>query len=53
VKNGSCPPHRHRHAVLVSRNDLITATVPLEQAEAAFRALTAPGNDQLKVLLAP
>ena len=32
---------------------LITATAPLEDAEAMFQTLTAPGNTQLKVLLAP
>jgi (R,R)-butanediol dehydrogenase/meso-butanediol dehydrogenase/diacetyl reductase len=32
---------------------LITATAPLEDAEAMFQALSAPGNTHLKVLLAP
>ena len=32
---------------------LISAVLPLEDAEAAFRSLTAPGNTRLKVLLAP
>ena len=32
---------------------LITDVVPLSQAEDAFRALSAPGSDQLKILLAP
>ncbi len=32
---------------------LITATAPLEDAEAMFQALSAPGNAHLKVLLAP
>jgi threonine dehydrogenase-like Zn-dependent dehydrogenase len=32
---------------------LITGTVPLEQAEASFQALTTPGHRHLKVLLAP
>ena len=32
---------------------LISAVRPLEDAEAAFQSLTAPGNTQLKVLLAP
>jgi (R,R)-butanediol dehydrogenase/meso-butanediol dehydrogenase/diacetyl reductase len=33
--------------------ELITEIVPLAQAEAAFQALTAPGSDTLKTLLAP
>ena len=32
---------------------LISAVLPLEDAEAAFQSLTAPGNAALKVLLAP
>ena len=32
---------------------LITATLPLEEAEAAFAALSAPGNAHMKVLLSP
>jgi (R,R)-butanediol dehydrogenase / meso-butanediol dehydrogenase / diacetyl reductase len=32
---------------------LITNVVPLSEAEAAFQALSAPGSDQLKILLAP
>ena len=32
---------------------LISAVRPLEDAEAAFQSLTAPGNTQLKVLLEP
>jgi (R,R)-butanediol dehydrogenase / meso-butanediol dehydrogenase / diacetyl reductase len=32
---------------------LITATAPLDDAEAMFRALTAPGNTHLKVVLEP
>jgi (R,R)-butanediol dehydrogenase / meso-butanediol dehydrogenase / diacetyl reductase len=32
---------------------LITATASLDQAEATFQTLTSPGNDHLKVLLAP
>jgi len=32
---------------------LISAVLPLEDAEAAFKSLTAAGNAQLKVLLAP
>jgi (R,R)-butanediol dehydrogenase/meso-butanediol dehydrogenase/diacetyl reductase len=32
---------------------LISAVLPLEDAEAAFQSLTAPGNTQLKVLLRP
>jgi len=32
---------------------LISAVLSLEEAEAAFQSLTAPGNTQLKVLLAP
>ena len=32
---------------------LITEVVPLAEAEAAFRALTAHGSDKLKILLAP
>ena len=37
----------------VPAKQLITATAPLEDAEAMFQTLTAPGNTQLKVLLAP
>ncbi|MFZ1995018.1 MAG: alcohol dehydrogenase catalytic domain-containing protein [Solirubrobacteraceae bacterium] len=33
--------------------ELITEIVPLAEAEAAFQALTAPGSDKLKILLAP
>ena len=33
--------------------ELITEIVPLDEAEAAFQALTAPGGDKLKILLAP
>jgi 2-desacetyl-2-hydroxyethyl bacteriochlorophyllide A dehydrogenase len=40
-----------RGAVPVER--LVTATVPLEQAEASFQALTAPANSHLKILLSP
>lgn len=32
---------------------LVTATAPLEQAEASFQALSAPGNRHLKILLEP
>jgi (R,R)-butanediol dehydrogenase / meso-butanediol dehydrogenase / diacetyl reductase len=32
---------------------LVTATVPLEQAEASFQALGAPGNRHLKIMLSP
>jgi (R,R)-butanediol dehydrogenase/meso-butanediol dehydrogenase/diacetyl reductase len=32
---------------------LVTATVPLDQVASAFAALTAPGNQQLKVLIRP
>jgi len=32
---------------------LVTATVPLEQAEESFRALSAPGNRHLKILFDP
>jgi 2-desacetyl-2-hydroxyethyl bacteriochlorophyllide A dehydrogenase len=32
---------------------LVTATVPLEDAEASFQTLTAPGHRHLKILLAP
>jgi (R,R)-butanediol dehydrogenase / meso-butanediol dehydrogenase / diacetyl reductase len=34
-------------------DELITAVAPLDDAEAAFRGLTAPGNADIKVLLAP
>jgi (R,R)-butanediol dehydrogenase / meso-butanediol dehydrogenase / diacetyl reductase len=34
-------------------DDLITATAPLEDAERAFKMLTAPGNSHVKVLLQP
>ena len=34
-------------------NELISSTAPLERAEDAFQALTAPGNTQVKVLLEP
>jgi (R,R)-butanediol dehydrogenase / meso-butanediol dehydrogenase / diacetyl reductase len=40
-------------AGLIPADELITAVVPLEDAEAAFRELVAPGNDHLKVLLKP
>ena len=40
-----------RGAVPVER--LVTATVPLEEAEASFQALTAPANSHLKILLSP
>ena len=33
--------------------ELITEIVPLVEAEAAFQALTAPGSEKLKILLAP
>jgi (R,R)-butanediol dehydrogenase / meso-butanediol dehydrogenase / diacetyl reductase len=33
--------------------ELITEVVPLAEAEAAFQALTSPGSDRLKILLAP
>ena len=33
--------------------ELITGVVPLSEVEAAFRALSAPGSDQLKILIAP
>jgi 2-desacetyl-2-hydroxyethyl bacteriochlorophyllide A dehydrogenase len=33
--------------------ELITETVPLAEAESAFQALTARGNEKLKILLAP
>ena len=33
--------------------ELITEIVPLAEAEAAFQALTAPGSEKLKILLAP
>jgi 2-desacetyl-2-hydroxyethyl bacteriochlorophyllide A dehydrogenase len=32
---------------------IITATVPLEQAESAFQSLSAPGNAHMKILLTP
>jgi (R,R)-butanediol dehydrogenase / meso-butanediol dehydrogenase / diacetyl reductase len=32
---------------------LITAAVPLADAEQAFRDLTAPGTEQIKILLTP
>ncbi len=34
-------------------DELITEVVPLADAEAAFQALTARGNDKVKILLAP
>ena len=34
-------------------DDLITEIVPLADAEAAFRSLTARGSQKVKVLLAP
>ncbi|HXR14049.1 MAG TPA: alcohol dehydrogenase catalytic domain-containing protein [Solirubrobacteraceae bacterium] len=34
-------------------DQLVTATVPLEEAEASFQELMAPGNRHLKILLAP
>jgi (R,R)-butanediol dehydrogenase/meso-butanediol dehydrogenase/diacetyl reductase len=34
-------------------DDLITEVVPLAEAESAFQALTARGNDKVKILLAP
>lgn len=34
-------------------SELITEVVPLADAEEAFQALTAPGNDKVKILLAP
>jgi (R,R)-butanediol dehydrogenase/meso-butanediol dehydrogenase/diacetyl reductase len=37
----------------IPAEQLITATAPLEEAEAMFQALGAPDNAQLKVLLAP
>jgi 2-desacetyl-2-hydroxyethyl bacteriochlorophyllide A dehydrogenase len=40
-----------RGAIPVDR--IVTATVPLEEAEASFQALTVPGNGQLKILLSP
>ncbi|HEY1777770.1 MAG TPA: alcohol dehydrogenase catalytic domain-containing protein [Solirubrobacteraceae bacterium] len=40
-----------RGAVPVEK--LVTATVPLEQAEASFQALSAAGNHHLKILLQP
>ncbi len=33
--------------------ELITEVMPLGEAEAAFQALTAPGSEKLKILLAP
>jgi 2-desacetyl-2-hydroxyethyl bacteriochlorophyllide A dehydrogenase len=33
--------------------ELISAVVPLAEAEAAFQSLTARGNDKVKILLAP
>ena len=40
-------------AARIPVEELITRTAPLDQAEAMFQALTAPGNDQLKVVLQP
>src|SRR5664279_3172456 len=37
----------------IPTDQLITGTAPLEQAEAMFQALTAPGNAHVKVLLEP
>ncbi len=37
----------------IAADELITAIAPLEQTEAMFQALTAPGNTQVKVLLEP
>jgi len=37
----------------VPAEQIITATVALEAAEAAFQALSAPGNAHLKIVLAP
>jgi threonine dehydrogenase-like Zn-dependent dehydrogenase len=34
-------------------DQIVTATAPLENAEASFQALTVPGNGQLKILLSP
>jgi threonine dehydrogenase-like Zn-dependent dehydrogenase len=34
-------------------DQLVTATVALEEAEASFQALTAPGNHHLKILFSP
>ena len=34
-------------------DQLVTATVALEEAEASFQTLTAPGNRHLKILLSP
>jgi (R,R)-butanediol dehydrogenase/meso-butanediol dehydrogenase/diacetyl reductase len=34
-------------------DELITQVVPLAEAEAAFQALTAPGSEKVKILLAP
>jgi (R,R)-butanediol dehydrogenase/meso-butanediol dehydrogenase/diacetyl reductase len=40
-------------AGVIPVSELITNVVPLAEAEAAFQALTAPGSDTLKTLLAP
>ena len=37
----------------IPADELITAVAPLDDAEAAFQGLTAPGNTDIKVLLAP
>jgi (R,R)-butanediol dehydrogenase / meso-butanediol dehydrogenase / diacetyl reductase len=37
----------------IPADELITRTAPLDQAEAMFQTLVAPGNDQLKVVLQP
>jgi (R,R)-butanediol dehydrogenase/meso-butanediol dehydrogenase/diacetyl reductase len=37
----------------IAVDELITGVVPLGEAEAAFRALTARGSEKLKILLAP
>ena len=37
----------------IPADELVTATAPLEDAEATFQALTAPGNTNIKVVLEP
>jgi threonine dehydrogenase-like Zn-dependent dehydrogenase len=37
----------------IPTDELVTAVAPLEQTEAMFQALTAPGNTHVKVLLEP